>query len=238
MRTIHVVAGLAALFVSAAPLQAQLRRDNRDQQDNRGQGRQLSAQEQQQRIAEQRQRDAQYQTHLRQQVVVAQQQADQMQRQRRNAQYAAQQQYLRNLQEQQQRLQAQRDYSRDPAFVTAPTYRYRRGNAYGQTNQYGVDVLKQAVNYGYQQGVQFGQADRRDGLRANYQNSYAYRDANYGYNGQYVSQSDYNYYFREGFRRGYTDGYNSQSQYGNYNNGSGSILGNILTGILGLQPIR
>jgi hypothetical protein len=238
MKIVHTIVGLGALLVSAMPLQAQVPRDNRGRQDQRAHGRQLSAQEQQQRINEQRQRDVQYQQQLRQQLSVAQQRAAQMQAQRRNAQYAAQQQYLRNLQEQQQRLQAQRDYSRDPAFITAPTYRYRRGNAYVQTNQYGADVLKQAVNYGYQQGVQFGQADRNDGVRSNYQNSYAYQDANYGYNGQYVSQSDYNYYFREGFRRGYQDGYNHQSQYGNFSNGSGSILGNILSGILGLQAIR
>ena len=30
-----------------------------------------------------------------------------------------------------------------------------------------------------------------------------YRDANYGYSGYYVDRSDYNHYFREGFRRGY-----------------------------------
>jgi hypothetical protein len=234
MRTIQAVVGLAALFVSSAPLLAQNRNDDRGRQQQRAQDRQLSAQEQQQRISEQRQRDVQYQQRLGQQVTVAQQRAAQMQSQRRRAQYAAQQQYLRNLQEQQQRLQAQRDYSRDPAFVTAPTYRYRRGNAYVQTNQYGADVLKQAVNYGYQQGVQFGQADRNDGVRSNYQGVYAYQDANYGYNGQYVSQNDYNYYFREGFRRGYQDGYASRSQYGN----SGSILGSILSGILGLQAIR
>ena len=45
------------------------------------------------------------------------------------------------------------------------------------------------MNYGYEEGFQAGQADREDNWRgAGYQNSYAYQDANYGYNGYYVSQ--------------------------------------------------
>ena len=214
-------------------------RDARDQRDaQQAQGRQLSAQEQQLRIAEQRQRDEQYQARLNRQVAMAQRHGSDLQAQRRNAEYSAHQQYLQNLQEQRQRLQAQRDYSRDPAFTTAPTYRYRVGSAYHQTNQYGVDVLRQAVNNGYAQGVRYGQADRSDGQRPNYQASYAYRDANYGYTGQYVAQSDYNNYFREGFRRGYQDAYSGRAQYGNVSTGTGTILGNVLSSILGLQPIR
>jgi hypothetical protein len=138
--------------------------------------------------------------------------------------------------EQQQR--AARDYSRDPYTTTPHTYRYVVSGAQRQTNQYGADVLRQAVNYGYQQGVRAGEADRQDRRPANYQNSIAYRDANYGYGGNYVDQSDYNYYFRQGFRRGYEDGYGGRSQYGSSLNGTPSILGSLLTSILGLQSIR
>jgi hypothetical protein len=67
-------------------------------------------------------------------------------------------------------------------------------------------LLRQAVNYGYQEGFRAGEADRQDRWRSNYRDSYAYQDANYGYNGYYVDRGDYNYYFREGFRRGYEDG--------------------------------
>lgn len=94
------------------------------------------------------------------------------------------------------------------------------------------------MNYGYQEGFQSGQADRQDGQSANYRNSYAYSDANYGYTGYNVDQSDYNYYFRQGFRKGYDDGYYSRSQYGNYSNGSSSILGTVLSAILGLTSLR
>jgi flagellar biosynthesis/type III secretory pathway protein FliH len=99
-------------------------------------------------------------------------------------------------------------------------------------------LLRQAVNYGYQEGFRAGQADRQDRWRSNYQGSYAYQDANYGYNGYYVERDDYNYYFRQGFRRGYEDGYNSRYRYGRYYNGSYSILDAILAQVLGFQSLR
>ena len=71
-----------------------------------------------------------------------------------------------------------------------------------------------------------------------YQNSYAYQDANYGYSGQYISQADYNYYFREGMQRGYKDGYYSRSQYGQQANGAVTILSAVLQQILNLQPLQ
>ncbi len=91
------------------------------------------------------------------------------------------------------------------------------------------------MNYGYEQGLQAGQADREDRWNTgNYQTSYAYQDASYGYNGYYVTQAEYSYYFREGFRRGYEDGYNTRSQYGSNSNGSTSILTAVLSQILNL----
>jgi hypothetical protein len=171
-------------------------------------------------------------------VRAAQQAAAALQQQRRTAQYNLHQQYLANLQQQQERLRAQRDLQRDPYYATPMSYRYRVGDADRQTNQYGADMLRQAVNDGYEQGWKAGRADRADRWPSNYQKSYAYQDANYGYNGAYIPQSDYNYYFREGFRRGYEDGYARHSQYGTVSNGNPSILSTILSGILGLQTIR
>ncbi len=214
--------------------------DNRGH-DNRGsRDGQISAQEQQQRIQIQEQRAAAYRAHLDGQTRLAQQQNAQLQQQRRMAQYRVQQQYLENLRQQQQYLRTQRDYRNDPYYSTGNTYRYNVGGVARQTNQYGADELRRAVNLGYQQGALAGQADRQDRGRADYRNSYAYRDANYGYNGNYVAQSDYNAYFREGFRRGYEDGYNTRTTYGNYNynNNTGSILGNVLNTILGLTKLQ
>jgi len=73
---------------------------------------------------------------------------------------------------------------------------------------------------------------------ANYENSYAYQDANYGYSGYYVDREDYNHYFREGFRRGYEDGYNSRNQYGRSSGGTYTMLAGIVSQILGLQPLQ
>jgi hypothetical protein len=194
--------------------------------------------EQQQRVEDQRRRDAAYQETLNNQVRAAQQAAAALQQQKRTAQYNQHQQYLANLHEQQERLRAQRDVQRDPYYATPMTYRYRIAGADRETNQYGADMLRAAVNNGYDQGWKAGRADRADRWASGYQKSYAYQDANYGYNGNYIPQSDYNYYFRQGFRRGYADGYASRSQYGTVTNGSPSILGTILAGILGLQTIR
>ena len=93
-------------------------------------------------------------------------------------------------------------------------------------------MLRDAVNNGYEEGFRAGQADRNDGWGSNYQNSYGYQDASFGYDSYYVEVSDYNYYFRQGFSRGYEDGYNGRYQYGNYSNGKYSILGAILGTIL------
>jgi hypothetical protein len=137
------------------------------------------------------------------------------------------------------RLQNDRhDYNNDPYFYTAANYRYNRGGRYYETNQYGADLLRQAVNYGYQEGFGAGQADRQDNWRSDYQDSYAYQDANYGYDGYYVDQADYNYYFREGFRRGYEDGYYGRHQFGIYASGRYTILGGLLGSILDLQELR
>jgi len=53
-----------------------------------------------------------------------------------------------------------------------------------------------------------------------------------------VDLGEYQYYFREGFRRGYEDGYYSRSRYGSYSNGTYSILGTILEQILGLRLLN
>jgi hypothetical protein len=207
-------------------------------QGQQGQQARVSPAEQHQRVQQEQQRATQYKQHLDRQVPAIQQQAAQLQAQKRTAQYAVQQQYAAQLRLQQQRMQTARDYSRDPYTNTPHTYRYIVGGATRQTNQYGADMLRQAVNDGYDQGYRAGDADRRDGYRSSYTTNLAYRDANYGYTGNYVNQSDYNYYFRQGFQRGYQDGYNRRSQYGTVSNGSYSILGSLLTSILGLQPLQ
>ncbi|HVR81750.1 MAG TPA: hypothetical protein VHF02_06685 [Luteimonas sp.] len=180
----------------------------------------------------------QYRRQLLARQSLGQQRAYALQQQNRMAQYSYQQMYFQRLRQQQARLAAQRyNYANDPYFYTPASYRYGYGGNYYQTNHYGADLLRQAINYGYQEGIRAGRADREDRWASDYRNSYAYQDANYGYNGYYVSQADYNYYFRQGFRRGYEDGFGRQYQYGQYQNGSNSILSTVLALILNLQPL-
>ena len=195
--------------------------------------------DQQKRLKQQQQQYTQYRKYLEQQNRQAVQRQNQALKQNRKAQERFLKQYYGRLAQQQRQMLVARDYSRDP-YITSPyIYQYAVSGYPRYTNQYGADVLKQGVNYGYQEGYQAGQADRQDGWAANYGSSYAYTDANYGYTGNYVSQSDYNYYFRQGFQKGYSDGYYTRSQYGtNSLTGSQSILGTVLSAILGLTNLR
>ena len=196
----------------------------------------LSQGEQQQRVWQEQQRLAQYRGALDERTRLLQEQSALLQQQRRLAQYRVQQQYYERLREQQLRLQDDRDF--DDAYYYAPnSYQYYRGGSYYETNQYGAQALQRAVNYGYEEGVRAGQADRQDGWPFNYTSSYAYQDANYGYDGYYIGQSDYNYFFRQGFQRGYQDGYSGSFQYGSPSNGGFSMLGSLLSNILGLRSI-
>ena len=176
---------------------------------------------------------------MQQQQPIAQRQIVLLQQQNRPSQYSFQQQYWDRVQQQQLTFQNQRfDYNNDPYFYTSPSYRYYRGGSYYEINNYGADLLRQAINNGYQEGYYAGRADRQDHWRYDYRGSYAYQDANYGYSGYYVDSEDYNYYFRQGFQRGYRDGYSSRYRYGRYNNGSYSILGSVLGQILHLQQYQ
>lgn len=133
---------------------------------------------------------------------------------------------------------------------------YPNGSYYN-TNERGVQILRQAVNEGYRQGFRTGRSDL-DGRRGvSYSDSDMYRIGTYGYKG-YVTQSQYQYYFRQGFQRGYDDGantryrdtnnnnygqnnngygqeYNQRYQYGSSSNGVLSMLGSILGQIMNLR---
>ena len=210
-----------------------------DQRQQEKEERRLSQQQQKQLISQQQQRVVQYRQHLEQQERLAKQHIALLQQQKRMAQFRYQEEYLEHLRQQQIHLRDHRfDYDRDPYFYAAPIYRYNRAGRYYQINRYGADVLRQALHSGYAQGFRAGKADRDDRWRGNYKDSYAYRDANYGYSGYYIDRSKYNFYFREGFRRGYEDGHNSRYRYGRFADGNYSMLDNILSQILNFQSLR
>jgi hypothetical protein len=113
-------------------------------------------------------------------------------------------------------------------------YRVYRNGSYYQTDSRGAELLKQAVNRGYQEGFKAGQLDRRNRRNGGYNNSSIYRSGNTGYQ-SYVDRSQYQYYFQQGFQKGYEDGLNSRNNYGTNRNGSVSILGSILQTILNIR---
>src|SRR5437773_923361 len=215
--------------------QAQRERDRQQQMQQQ----RLSQERQAQLIQRQQIRVAEYRRNLEEQQRRLQWQTEQLQRQRRLAQYRFQREYLEHLRQEEIRIrQARYDYYSDPYFYSPPIYRYYRGGSYYDVNQYGADLLRRAVNYGYREGYRAGVADREDRWNFDYRDSYAYQDANYGYDGYCEDQGAYNYYFREGFRRGYEDGYYSRYQYGTYYNGEYSVLGAVLGQILNFVALR
>jgi hypothetical protein len=119
-----------------------------------------------------------------------------------------------------------------------PSNKCPGGGTYYRTNRYSLEHLQQAIHYGYAQGFHAGVADRRDRWRFDYEGCDAYMDANYGFNGYYVPLDDYNYYFREGFRRDYEDGYHGRYGYGQQVNGKHVILKSILASIIPFELLR
>ena len=112
-------------------------------------------------------------------------------------------------------------------------YRVYRNGSYYQTDYRGAELLRQAVNSGYQQGYRQGQNDARYGRSSNYYGNNVYRSGTFGYQ-SYVARDQYQYYFQQGFERGYEDGFNNQYRYGYRTNSGLNILGNILNGILNI----
>lgn len=153
-----------------------------------------------------------------------------LQQQRRLNYLRYQQRYWDRLRRDQLRLQQFR-YANNYYYNN---YYYTRGGQYYYTNQYGAQMLREAMEAGYEEGFYAGQADRQDGWAPDPTASFGYQDASIGYNAYYIGHDEYSYYFREGFRRGYEDGYYGRYNYGNYSNGRHSILGSIIDAVLNI----
>lgn len=136
--------------------------------------------------------------------------------------------------QQRQYERQQQRYERQQQRAVSRQYRIYNNGRYYTTDNRGVELLRQAVNRGYQQGFRAGQMDRNYRRGYNYRGQSLYRSGNYGYQ-RYVDSSQYRYYFQEGFERGYEDGYYTRNRYGNNSNGGLNILGTILQSILNIQ---
>jgi flagellar biosynthesis/type III secretory pathway protein FliH len=147
---------------------------------------------------------------------------------------ASAQWYGRDQRQQERIYKQQQKIQKQQQKMARQQYRIYRNGSYYNTDNRGAELLRQAVNRGYQQGVIAGRNDRSRRRSMGWNNSSMYRSGNYGYQ-SYVDSSQYRYYFQQGFERGYQDGYNSRYQYGSNNNGAFNILGNILSGILNIQ---
>lgn len=146
--------------------------------------------------------------------------------------------YARYQQDYNRRLRDVRIRIAPRYYVRPAHYRYSYGGLWYTTSNYGADVLRQAVDWGYREGVRAGRVDRNDGWAPDYRDSVAWRDGGFGYGGRYVSSADYAYYFRQGFQRGYDDGYFGRMQYGRYANNDVVIAEAVIATILGLQLLR
>lgn len=221
--------------------QEQQLRQQREQQERRLQQRRVSQQEQQARIRKQEQQMALYRKNIALREELAQRDAQILRQQKRIQHLRFQEQYEERLRAQRAQLERSRyDYANDPYYYTAPNYQYRRDGRQYQTNQYGIKKLEKALEAGYNEGFRAGRADRQDGWRYDYREAFAYKDANYGYDGRYIEQDEYNHYFREGFERGYEDGYYDRQKYGKKKDNGGIndewlIAGGIVAAIIGYQ---
>jgi hypothetical protein len=196
--------------------------------------------EQQRQWQDQQQRQANdYRRHLDGQHSTALRIVQNLRQQNRNEQYRSQQRYYERMNQQRYHSHDhENDYYRGSYYYSPVIYRYNRGGSYYYANRYQADLMRQAINYGYEEGFYAGRADRADRWGYNYREAYAYQDANYGYYGYYVDRRTYNYYFREGFRRGYDDGYYSRYRYGRSYNNSYSLNDSVLRLILNFSDWR
>jgi hypothetical protein len=257
MKHTHILWAATALVFGGTAAQGQHRQnDHHDRQDQHGQASPQIQSRPRDGNLERRAADAQ-----RREVEKArseQARAEEIERQHRSAQEGVQRRELemrqreeaaareraRQIEERDRLIQAQRRAEANRVYVIQRNYRpgydyrYRIGGVYRETNQYGVNLLRQAVDVGYRRGYEAGLRDFRDGVAPDYRRAFDYQNGTYGYSPDYIPESDYSYYFREGFQRGYDDAYWNRMRYGTYSNGRASILGDVLAGILGLTVIH
>src|SRR5512140_1064936 len=171
MRHTRVLSAAAGLLFVATAAQAQRGRgdDRRDHQDHQDQREHAAAPVQQRRDDDDRGRVVESQSRQRD----------------RDAQFerARQAQQEEQIEQARRRAEATRVYDRDRDRDDRPAYdyRYNMGGVYRQTNQYGVDALRRAVDVGYQQGYRAGQMDRRNGESADFRRALDFQNDNDGF---------------------------------------------------------
>ncbi len=147
-----------------------------------------------------------------------------------NAQARAQREYMQ-YQQAVARTQAGRGYY-NAGYGPAPRmYRINRGGRYYTVDSRGVELLRAAVQHGYNQGYRQGQIDSQYRRSYNFGTHSLYRTGTYGWQ-SHVARDQYQYYFQQGFQRGYEDGFNRTYRYGVRSNNGFNILSGVLNTIL------
>jgi hypothetical protein len=85
------------------------------------------------------------------------------------------------------------------------------------TDSRGLEMLKQAVIRGYEEGFKSGLSDRKNRKKGGFNNSMMYRNASFGYQNS-VELKQYQFFFQKGFSEGYEDGFNTRRFRGWYQN--------------------
>ncbi len=110
-----------------------------------------------------------------------------------------QREYEREQRRRQQEQRRNGDYRNDG---------YNNGS-YGNNGYYGNDNLRQtALNAGYNNGIEEGRKDRRNGDRYDFRDEGDYQKATEDYSSKLGDRELYRRYFRQGFENGYRTGYN------------------------------
>src|SRR5262249_34810614 len=146
----------------------------------------VSREEQEERIKRQQANIQLYKQNIALKEDIAERDEQILRQQKRIAHLRFQEAYRERLLQQRTALMnARYDYYNDPFYYTGPSYRYQRDGRYYATNEIGIGTLKEALNQGYKEGYRAGRADHEDRWRYDPRSSFAYQDANYGYDGRY-----------------------------------------------------
>ena len=139
--------------------------------------------------------------------------------QMQKAELEKQRQYEEQVRLEQQRhsqLRVQYERNRKP-WEKNVRYKVYQNNKMFITDARGLEMLKQAVINGYEQGFKAGLTDRKNRRNLSFMNSSIYKKGNFGFQ-KSVDLKQYQFFFQKGFAEGYQDGFNTRKFRGWYQN--------------------
>lgn len=119
-------------------------------------------------------------------------------------------------QQRQEQLRMQYERNRKP-WEKNVRYKVYQNGRFIFTDARGLEMLKQAVIRGYEEGFKNGQIDRKNRRRGMFNKSSIYRNGNIGFQ-KGIDMKQYQFFFQKGFSEGYEDGFNTRKFRGWYQN--------------------